>query len=322
MYEGRRDDALRDACVGFDVVLKMDVWEDLGLRLITEIALLDGSAVNRGVVEPALVPLGKVDVLPDGRIVWLLEASAGAGGMLDWTGETDRTPATLREKLVRARALAQIRATATTLDVVADATLRAGRHLMAGEAERALATLRSAWAQRRDSRLITGAQQALAQSPGSFAQERTTALALRAEIEQFTRARRWRLARQAYESMLADLALVAAATPIGGWDQIEEAIRAGLAQDADAEEARLEAETAMRQGQPRVAVDVLSRFAISDLPVATALPLIRVREAAMERLFAQGQGSDAALRTVRAQRAALEQALAAEGDDDQGRRGA
>jgi Flp pilus assembly CpaF family ATPase len=322
MYEGRRDDALRDACVGFDVVVKMDVWEDLGLRLVTEIALLDGSAISRGVVEPALVPLGKVDVLPDGQIVWQLAASAGAGGMLEWAGGTDQTPATLREKLVRARALAQIRATATTLDVVADATLRAGRHLMAGEAERALATLRAAWVQRRDIRLVMSAQQALAQTPGSFVSERATALALRAEIEQLTRTRRWKPARQAYESMLADLALAAAAAPTGGWDQVEEVIRAGLAQDADAEEARLEAETAIRQGQPRVAVDILSRFTISDLPVATALPLIRVREAAMDRLFAQGQGSDAALRTVRAQRAALEQALAAEGDVDQGRRAA
>lgn len=322
MYEGRRDDALRDTCVGFDVVVKMDIWEDLGLRLITEIALLDGSAVERGVVEPAMVPLGRVDVLPDGQIVWDLQARVGAGGMLDWADGTDRTPSALREKLVRAPAFAQIRATATTLDVVADATAQAARHLLAGEAERALAILRAAWLQRRDARLITSVQQALAQAPGSFAQERADAATIRGDVERLLHARRWAAARRSYDTLLADLALVAAAAPTGGWSAVEEALRAGLAQDADAEEARVEAETAIRQGQPRVAVDVLSRFAISDLPVTTALPLIRVREVAMDLLLAQGQGSEAALTTVRAQRAALEQALAAEARDENRRRAA
>jgi pilus assembly protein CpaF len=61
----------------------------------------------------------------------------------------------LHDKLKRARALAQIRAAATTLDVVAEAIGRAERLLLAGEAERALATLKSAWIQRRDMRLIS-----------------------------------------------------------------------------------------------------------------------------------------------------------------------
>jgi pilus assembly protein CpaF len=135
---------------------------------------------------------------------------------------------------------------------------------------------------------------------------------MRAEIEQLIQARRWALARVAYDKLLADLALVAAAAPTGGWEATEQAIRAGLAQDADAEEAKLEAETALRQGQPWAAVDLLSRFVISELPVATALPLIRVRETALQQLLALGQGSETALTTVRAQREALEQALESE----------
>ncbi len=43
------------------------------------------------------------------------------GGVLEWADGHDRTPEALREKLKRARALAQIRAAATTLDVVAEA---------------------------------------------------------------------------------------------------------------------------------------------------------------------------------------------------------
>src|SRR6185436_13455679 len=41
MYEGRREDALRDASMGFDVLIKVDFWEDTGRRLVSEIALLD-----------------------------------------------------------------------------------------------------------------------------------------------------------------------------------------------------------------------------------------------------------------------------------------
>jgi hypothetical protein len=47
---------------------------------------------------------------------------------------------------------------------------------------------------------------------------------------------------------------------------------------------------------------------VTELPGHIALPLIRVRERAMEALGARGEGSQEALRTVRAQRTALEQA--------------
>src|SRR6266511_3097210 len=166
MYEGRRDDALRDACSGFDVLIKVDFWEDTGRRLITEIALLDGCAIEQGVVKPTIVPLVKVDVQPNGAIVWAAAARVVQGGVLEWNDGQDRTPEALREKLKRARALAQIRAAATTLDVVADAIARAEGLLLAGEADRALATLKSAWVQRHDLRLISLAQRAIAQSPG------------------------------------------------------------------------------------------------------------------------------------------------------------
>lgn len=322
MYEGRRNDALRDTCVGFDVVIKMDVWEDLGIRLVTEVALLAGSASQQGSLEPELIPLANVDVQGDGQITWRLAARVGVGGMLDWVDGGDRTPQSLREKLVRARALAQIRASSTTLDVVSNATQRASRHLLANEAARAMATLRSAWLQRRDGRLITAAQQALAQLPAGFAEERAQAASGQAELLRLVERKRWRAARQQYEGLMGDLALAASAAPTGGWDVVEAEIRAGLAQEGDAEEARIEAETALAQRQPRAAIDVLARFTAADLPLAVALPLIRVREAAMEQLLTLGQGSEAAASSVRAQRQALEQALVAEQQDDAQRRAA
>jgi Flp pilus assembly CpaF family ATPase len=305
MYEGRRGDALRDAASGFDVVIKLDNWEELGLRLITDIALLDGAVVDQGVLRPALVPLARVDVLPDGRIDWRCRATVGAGGLLEWD-EGDPTPESLREKLVRARALAQVRQTATSLDAVADAISRAQTHTLAGEPERALATLRTAWLQRRDPRLIGAAQDALNQAPGMFAGLIQQADAESAALQRLMASNRWRDARLAFDAIMTDLALAAHAAPPRGWEAVEALIRQGIAAELAAEEARIEAERALDQGQARLAVDMLVRFTPSDLPLSIALPLIRVREQAMEQLVKAGQGSAAALATVRAQRGALE----------------
>jgi pilus assembly protein CpaF len=305
MYEGRRDDALRDASTGFDVLIKVDFWEESGRRLITEIALLDGCIVEHGVVKPRVIPLVKVDVEPTGEIVWTCAARVGQGGMLVWSDGADQTPHALHEKLKRARALAHIRAAATTLDVVAEAMSRAERLLLASEAERALATLRSAWVQRRDVRLISLAQRAIAQAPAKFTTLTEIASEQFVALERLITLKQWGTARRAYDVLLADVGHAAAAIPSGGWEQLDVQIRAGLAQEAEAQEARIEAETALGQGHPNAAVDILKRFTVSDLPRDVALPLITVRERAMEALHARGEGSEEALQTVRAQRMAL-----------------
>jgi Flp pilus assembly CpaF family ATPase len=306
MYEARRDDALRDACSGFDVLIKVDFWEDTGRRLITEVALLAGSTIEHGVVKPTTIPLVKVDVQPDSEIVWACSARVVQGGMLEWDDGKDHTPEALREKLKRARALAQIRAAATTLDAVAEAIGRAERLLLAGESERALATLKSAWVQRHDPRLISVAQRALAQARGTFATLIDDALAQFAVLEGWMVAKRWQAARSTYEQLLMDLDIAAAAVPMGGWEQIDARIRAGLAQEAEAEEARLEAATALAQGHPNVAVEMLKRFPMSELPRHVALQIALVREQALTALLARGEGSSEALASVRAQRLALE----------------
>ena len=72
----------------------------------------------------------------------------------------------------------------------------------------------------------------------------------------------------------------------------------------------MEAETALDQGHPNAAVEILKRVVAADLPIHLALPLVRMREAAMQMLLTRGEGSAEALRSVRAQRAGLEAALA------------
>ena len=82
--------------------------------------------------------------------------------------------------------------------------------------------------------------------------------------------------------------------------------------EAEAEAAHIEAATALAQGHPNAAVELLKRFAITELPRHVALPLILVREQAMTALLARGEGSHDALASVRAQRMALEQITSAE----------
>jgi hypothetical protein len=305
MYEGRRDDALRDGCAGFDVLISVDFWEERGRRVVSEIALVDGCTVEQGVITPRVVPLVTIEVGAEGEIGWRCEASVAADGTLEWADGADRTPAALRAKLRRAHARTHLRA--ISLDAIQEAISRAERLLVANEAERALATLRSAWTERRDMRLIVVAQRALAQSPGAFHALSATAARHYEELEQLVAARYWGLARAAYDQLLADLGTTAAAAPIGGWEPLGSRINAGLALEAEAATACEDAEDALRQNRPRTAVELLARFRVAELPTSRALSVLRAREQAMAALLQRGEGSDEALSTVRAQRLALEQ---------------
>jgi pilus assembly protein CpaF len=317
MYEGRRNEALQDACSAFDVVIKTDLWEDLGKRLITEVALVNGSRVDRGIVRPLLVPLAKIDVQENGAIRWRTFARTGEGGILEWIdAEKDVTPAPLREKLVRARALAMIRAASTTLDVVQDALNRTDRLLLSGDAGRALATLKSAWAQRRDVRLLNQAQRALALDARQLGRLQQMAQADADVLARMMEARRWLEAHQVLDRLMDELGIAAAAAPVGGWEVIEGRIRQGLALNSEAEGACVEAETALMQHHPSVASDLLKRFSAMELSTDLALRMVKVREQAQETLVARGEGSPDTLQTIRAQRSALEHRLQQEAQWD------
>jgi pilus assembly protein CpaF len=309
MYEGRRDDALRDAAAGFDVVVKVDFWEDVGRRLITEIALVNGSRLDDGAVRPLMLTLAKIDVQGDGDIRWTTKATITEGGMLRWNDGVDRTPARLHDKLMRARALATIRAAATTLDLVEDALSRADRLLLQGEWSRALATLTGAWEQRRDHRLLNAAQRALSIDAAQLAQEQQAAHIYVDRMQQLIDARRWPKAQAAYNELTINLQHAAAAAPVGGWEGIEATIRDGLRLHKEAERACAEADTALRQGHPHVAIEVLRPFVALELALEQALQLVSMRERAHSDLLERGEGAPHMLESVRAQRRSLQERL-------------
>ncbi|MDP9316470.1 MAG: Flp pilus assembly complex ATPase component TadA [Chloroflexota bacterium] len=309
MYEGRRDDALRDACAGFDVVVKVDFWEDVGRRLITEVALVNGSCIEDGAVQPLVVTLAKIDVQADGAICWQTSAEIVDGGMLQWRDGVDQTPGTLRDKLVRARALATIRAASTTLDLVQDALSRADRLLLQGEARRALATLGLAWKQRRDVRLLNQAQRALSLDSIHLSKLQHAAQDDVARLHQLIHHRQWAEAHTCYEQFMANLQQAAASAPVGGWEPIEAVIRDGVMLYKHAESACAEAEQALKQEHPHVAINVLREFRVPDLSTEQALRLVTLRERAHADLLLRGEGAPEMLASVRAQRDALQQRL-------------
>jgi Flp pilus assembly CpaF family ATPase len=314
MYEGRYDDALRDTCSGFDVVIKVDFWEAVGRRLVTEIALVDGTVRDGDRLRPNMIPLAKVDVRPDGEITWQMKARA-VGGRLEWLEGSDRTPSQLRDKLLRARAQTAVRSTVgTTLDNAQDAIVRADRMLASNEAERAMNTLRNAWQQRRDERLMLAAQKALAQAPTMFAALIRESEMLRARLEQLVEQRNWIEARLAYEQLASDVARAAAAMPTGGWARLLQRVKTGLEREQQARAARTDAEAALAMGQARNALELLQPFNAAEMELSrpTLLTLLRVREQAMAVMVQRGEGAPAALETLRAQRDALEQALTVE----------
>lgn len=314
MYEGRYDDALRDTCSGFDVVIKVDFWEAIGRRLVTEIALVDGTVRDGDRLRPNVITLAKVDVRPDGEITWQMKARA-VGGRLEWLEGSDRTPSQLRDKLLRARAQTAVRSTVgTTLDNAQDAIVRADRLLASNEAERAMNTLRNAWQQRRDERLMLAAQKALAQAPTMFAALIRESEMLRARLEQLVEQRSWIEARQAYEQLASDVARAAAAMPTGGWARLLQRVKTGLEREAQARAARTDAEAALAMGQARNALELLQPFNAAEMELSrpTLLTLLRVREQAMAVMVQRGEGAPAALETLRSQRDALEQALTVE----------
>lgn len=307
LYEGRLEDALRDTCEAFQIVVRLEFWKDLGRRVVGEIAVVAGTTLADGRLEPEVFPLATLDVGADG-IVWTTYAEPGPNGTLRWKDGVDRTPAILRDKLRHAHAVAEAQAAFATpsRDKIAEALQRAEQHLRAGAGLRAVATMADTWHERRDPRLLDLAQQALALEPESFGAQLAEAEQLRASLQVAIVERRWPDARRELARLGGELAFAAAAAPVEGWAQAAATIEAGLAQHAAARRACDAAELALGAGRPRDAQARVTGIAVELLPSDLARRVLAVREHALAELVGAGEGSSRALEAVRAQLSALE----------------
>jgi Flp pilus assembly CpaF family ATPase len=303
MYEGRRTDALRDACSGFDVTIKVDIWAETGQRVITEIALAAGVEATPAGIVAQTAPLVTLEVAPEGHLRWVAHADV-VDDQLRWRG-ADRTPAKLVSKLGRARAAGRLQAGPTSQAVVQQAVREATRLLAAGRAGRALELVRAAWQTRRDGELLRLAQQALptlasvrqAEEPG--AQQQWTALLAAQQAHQ------WEVAADAFARLHADLVWAALMAPPTGWEAVAAAIAAGQRSVAEAERIVAQARAFLNGGKARMAqqqldrLTLLSDMTLWDLP--TQILVGEIRLAVLTALHGQGQASAEAVASVAAQ---------------------
>jgi Flp pilus assembly CpaF family ATPase len=301
IYEGRRENALEDACDNFQAVVHIEKVG--GRRYIDELLLLDAAEDVGGRLRPRMVRLAWAE-LSEGGLTWRAAASV-QGDELVWAAD-ERTPEALGRRLRLLHARAQVRSSATTRAAVAEAISRAEGVIRAGGCEQALAILRRAWADRRDDRLAAAAQRAL---EADFTVASRYAGIARQSAEQVAtalRARCWGDSRAAYESAVANLAIYAAHTPAGGWAALAAMIAAGEAADQAAREAAARAGVALAQGRARDAADILASADPARLSDSVAAEVLRARRAALSLLCAVGELSPDALIPVDAALAAYE----------------
>ncbi|MEI8167942.1 MAG: secretion system protein E, partial [Chloroflexales bacterium] len=201
---------------------------------------------------------------------------------------------------------ADVRATATSRASATEAIARAATATLAGDNTQALAILRRAWRDRRDERLVAAARHAIELDAEQSLALTETARRAEATVEAALLARRWPEARAAHAALLADVALVAAHAPVGGWGALDAAIKAGEDRDHEAAVRVTEARLALAQGRARDAADILARADPGRLSTAVARDTLAARHAALVILCAAGELGAEALAPVEAELEALE----------------
>ncbi len=301
IYEGRRDHAIEDACDNFQVVIHLEKVG--GRRYIDEILLLDGVELVGERVVPRTVRLAWAET-DEGELTWATAALV-QGDTLAWHG-SGHTPEALARRLRLLQMHADVRATATSRASATEAIARAATATLAGDNTQALAILRRAWRDRRDERLVAAARHAIELDAEQSLALTETARRAEATVDAALLARRWPEARAAHAAVLADVALVAAHAPVGGWGALDAAIKAGEDRDHEAAVRVTEARLALAQGRARDAADILARADPGRLSTAVARDTLAARHAALVILCAAGELGAEALAPVEAELEALE----------------
>ncbi len=302
IYEGRRDHALEDACDNFQVVIHVEKIG--GRRYIDEILLLDGVELTAERPRPRTLRLAWVEAHA-GELRWATAATVEQDRLIWHSAE--RTPAALARRLELLRLQAAVRAAPTTRATVSEALSRAAGAIRAADSARALAILRRAWADRQDERLVATAQRAIELDLALAERLATEARTAEASIRTALAARRWPAARQTYAQLSADVALMAAHHPPGGWEALLAAITAAERRDAAARESLARARAALAQSRVRDTVDLLAACDPASLAAELAREVLSTRHTALAALHQAGEIGAEALVPVAAALAALTQ---------------
>ena len=287
IYEGRRGNALDDACDNIEVVIHIEKMG--GRRFISEIVLLNGVTRDGASVRPRMVTLTEMQVHEDGTLTWPVQAVA-EGDVLRWVDGHDRTPAALAQKFRLLRAERQVRSAPTTRAAVEDALVRAQQAVRSGQVELALATLRRAWLERHDPQLVTAAAYALEAEPERMSAATAASAALGSEIEALLQRRRWGEARLRLGQAQADLVLTAAVSPAGRWESLRLIVAQGQETDRDVIERVGRARRALDGGaDPNEVIALLGREQGDRISPEAALAAVTVRRDALVLLVERGE---------------------------------
>lgn len=317
MYEGRRNDALRDVTAAFDAVIVVEFLPAQGRRVVREIVFANGVRETVGGLMADVIPVVELDVNDEGELRWKARAHV-VGDELRWTdgGGAGRMPRHLAHKLQRVRTTRSASSAAPSVDVATQAMRRAEGLIAGGQAQRALEALRDAWTQRQDIQILRVAQRAVAMLGNAAV--KTEADALTTELFHSIDHGRWSRAAQQLTSILSHLEYAAAAVPPTGWESIQRQIEAAQQAQRRATQVLESACELLTTRQLRLAVsqlDTLDPYHRLLEPTMLYL-LMEVRVEALRKLAERGDADPQAVESTVARLEALRQIVAADRQAD------
>ena len=295
IYEGRRQNALEDACDNLDVIIHLEKMA--GRRYIHEIVLLNGydTVGPNATPRPHLIPLVKMHIGPEGQICWHTYATAAQNG-LRWEDGHERTPAPLERKLRLLNLEQRVRVMATTRATMEDAIQQAKQSVVVGNIPMAIQLLKRTWSERRDQRLIEAMAMILAAQPDRMEQVAAHSLQVAAEIEAHMSRRAWAVARARLEQAHSDLEVIAALRPPGRWAQMQAQIALGEQADQLVSTQVNRARRALRAGvHPLEVMRILDEAPLDRCSHDVAQLALTVRRDALQILVQRGEGGSDAL---------------------------
>ena len=295
VYEGRRQNALEDACDNLDVIIHLEKM--VGRRYIHEIVLLNGydTVGPNATLRPRLIPLVKMHMDAQGQICWHTYATTVQNN-LQWEDGYDRTPAPLERKLRLLNLEQCVRAMATTRATMDDAIQQARQSVIAGNITLAIQSLKRTWSERRDQRLIEAMALTLEAQTSRMEQAAAHSLQVATEIEANIAKQEWAAARTRLEQAQNDLELIAALRPSGRWEQMQAQLALGEQADQLLSTHVSQARRALRAGvHPHEVIRILSEAPLDRCSLAMVQLALTVRRDALQILVERGEGGSDAL---------------------------
>ena len=297
VYAGRFDDALLDAVTSIPVLVTMQYWGQLGRRLVTSVALAVGVERDRlGTLQPMCVPLA--EITSDGsteRLTWTVHATLAADGM-SLQLPTTTLPAALTTRLRQnaMRTWSGGESTQAPMLRMLQMLERGHTAIQDGHPGRALAELRSAWAVRRDPRILPVVEHALQLLPDTAREMQAHARAIQQALAAGKADRQWQQLPHYLAQAEADPAVLVQ-IPVAEREAALQTITAGLDAWQTFDTLARHAEERITRGHGRDVLDALDALPVPLLDAARQRRRFALRTVALRDLVARGLADQTAL---------------------------